>query len=48
MQMTLLKPPPVQVMTSDGQKQEEPAPAIPPSTVPDGNDEQPKMEITPV
>ncbi|KAG8477335.1 hypothetical protein CXB51_030189 [Gossypium anomalum] len=48
MQMTLLKPPPVQVMTSDGQKQEEPAPALPPSTVPDGNDEQPKLEITPV
>ncbi|TYI54620.1 hypothetical protein E1A91_D11G087900v1 [Gossypium mustelinum] len=48
MQMTLLKPPPVQVMTSDGQKQEEPAPALPPSTVPNGNDEQPKLEITPV
>ncbi|KAB2056152.1 hypothetical protein ERO13_A11G077400v2 [Gossypium hirsutum] len=48
MQMTLLKPPPVQVMTSDGQKQEEPAPALPPSTVPDGNDEQPKLEKTPI
>ncbi|KAK8693405.1 hypothetical protein V6N13_070989 [Hibiscus sabdariffa] len=48
LQMTLVKPPPVQEINSPEQKKQEEASPLPPSAPSDGNGEPPKLEITPV